>query len=228
MPTEIQVIDLNKMEYREAFAIQEMIFRGIDENRYPDTIIFQQNDPVITLGRSTDVKNLLKSENQLRELGIGLEIVDRGGDITYHGPGQLVISVLIHIRNYGMSVHQYLRNLEEAVIRTLDFYHIQGTRIDGRSGVWVENEKIAATGINVTHGITRHGIAINVHPDLSHSSTIIPCGISDGGVTSFEKLGVTHRDTQDVKNRFIQEFNQIFNTVVVTPVWKKGDMTNQD
>ncbi|PKM48333.1 MAG: lipoyl(octanoyl) transferase, partial [Firmicutes bacterium HGW-Firmicutes-6] len=119
MPTEIQVIDLNKMEYRKAFAIQEMIFRGVDENRYPDTIIFQQNDPVITLGRSTDVKNLLKSENQLREMGIGLEIVDRGGDITYHGPGQLVISVLIHIRNYGMSVHQYLRNLEEAVIRTL-------------------------------------------------------------------------------------------------------------
>jgi lipoyl(octanoyl) transferase len=227
MLSEIQVIDLKQMEYRKAFAIQETIFRGCDEKRYPDTIIFQQNDPVITLGRSSDLKNLLKSKEQLYDLGIQVEFVDRGGDISYHGPGQLVISVLIHIRNYSMSVHQYLRNLEEVVIRTLDFYGIQGQRIEGLSGVWVENEKIAATGIGVTHGITRHGIAININPDLTHFSTIVPCGISDGGVTSFEKLGVIDIDIEDIKDRFLQQFNQIFNTVIVSPVWKEGEMNNE-
>lgn len=227
MPSDIQVIDLRLMEYRKAFAIQEMIYRGCDEKRYPDTIIFQQNFPVITLGRSSDFVNLLKSEKELQKIGIQVEYVDRGGDITYHGPGQLVISVLIHIRNYAMSVHQYLRNLEEAVIRTLDFYHIYGTRIEGKSGVWVGNEKIAATGIGVTHGITRHGIAININPDLTHFTYIVPCGISDGGVTSFEKLGVDVKDFEEIKSQFLQEFNRIFNTVVVTPVWKEGEMTDE-
>jgi lipoyl(octanoyl) transferase len=227
MPSDIQVIDLKRMKYSQAFAIQEMIYRGCDEKRYPDTIIFQQNYPVITLGRSSDFANLLKSEEELQELGIQLEIVDRGGDSTYHGPGQLVVSVLIHIRNYAMSVHQYLRNLEEVVIRTLDVYHIQGLRIEGRSGVWVDNEKIAATGISVTHGITRHGIAININPDLSHFSYIVPCGISDGGVTSFEKLGVDVKDVEEVKSQFILQFNKIFDTVVVAPVWKEGEITNE-
>lgn len=227
MPSEIQVIDLRRMEYRRAFAIQEMIFRGCDGKKYPDTIIFQQNDPVITLGRSSELKNLLRSEEQLLNLGIGIEYVDRGGDISYHGPGQLVISVLIHIRSYAMNVHQYLRNLEETVIRTLNHYGIQGKRMEGKSGVWVENEKIAATGIGVTHGITRHGIAININPDLTHFSYIVPCGISDGGVTSFEKLGVKDVNIEDIKNRFLLEFNQIFDTVIIAPVWKEGEMTNE-
>ncbi len=227
MSSDIQVIDLKHMDYRQAFTIQEKIYQGCDEKRYPDTIIFQQNDPVITLGRSSDVTHLLKSVEQLQNLGIQVVVVDRGGDITYHGPGQLVISVLIHIRNYSMNVHQYLRNLEEAVIRTLDFYGIQGRRMEGKSGVWVGNEKIAATGIGVTHGITRHGIAINIDPDMKHFTYIVPCGISDGGVTSFKKLGVEIKDINEIKNLFIQEFNKIFNTAVVAPVWKEGDNSNE-
>lgn len=223
MPIDIQVIDLKEMEYRQAFAIQEEIVRGCDEKIYPDTIIFQQNHPVITLGRSSDWSNLLKSEEELRKLGIDVVLVDRGGDITYHGPGQLVISVLIHIRDYSMGVHQYLRNLEQAVINTLHFYGVKGERLQGRSGVWVNNEKIAATGIGVTHGITRHGIAINVEPDLTHFSYIIPCGISEYGVTSLEKLGIKDRNVETIKKRFLEEFNKIFNTAVVAPVWKEGD-----
>jgi lipoyl(octanoyl) transferase len=227
MPSDIQVIDLKLMDYRHAFVIQEMIYRGCDKQRYPDTIIFQQNDPVVTMGRSSDVTHLLKSVEQLRDLGIQVVDVDRGGDITYHGPGQLVISVLIHIRNYSMNVHQYLRNLEETVIRTLDHYDIQGHRMEGKSGVWVGNEKIAATGIGVTHGITRHGIAINIDPDLTHFSYIVPCGINDGGVTSFKKLGVEIKDIDEIKDLFIQEFNKIFNTAVIAPVWKEGDISDE-
>lgn len=223
MPINIQIIDLKPMDYRQAFAIQETIYQGCDENRYPDSIIFQQNAPVITMGRSSDMTHLLKSEEELRKLGIKIEIVDRGGDITYHGPGQLVISVLIHIRVYSMTVHQYLRNLEEIVISVLSFYGIRGQRIEGKSGVWVDNEKIAAIGIGVTHGITRHGIAINIDPDLTHFTYIVPCGIHDGGVTSLKKLGVEVSNIDEIKNFFIQEFNKIFNTAVVEPVWKEGE-----
>jgi lipoyl(octanoyl) transferase len=223
MPLDIQVIDLNKMNYRQAFAIQEVIYRGCDENRYPDTILFQENDPVFTLGRGSDLSHLLRSEDELKKLGIIVEKVDRGGDITYHGPGQLVISVLIHIRKYSLTVHQYLRNLEETVIRTLAYYGVKGERIEGKSGVWVNQEKIAATGIGVTHGITRHGIAINIDPDLTHFSYIVPCGITDGGVTSLKKLGVDIRDMAEIKECFITEFNKIFDTASVAPVWKEGD-----
>lgn len=221
MPFDIQVIDLKMMDYRKAFAIQEEIYRGCDKRIYPDTIIFQQNHPVITMGRSSAQTNLLKSEEELRILGIEVLSVDRGGDITYHGPGQLVISVLIHIRDYSLSVHQYLRNLEEAVIRTLHLYGVKGERLEGKSGVWVGNEKIAATGIGVTHGITRHGIAINIEPDMTHFSYIIPCGIDDGGVTSLERLGIKSRNIEIVKKLFLEEFNRIFNTAIVEPVWKE-------
>jgi lipoyl(octanoyl) transferase len=223
MPIDIQVIDLKEMDYRQAFAIQEEIVRGCDEKIYPDTIIFQQNHPVITLGRSSDLSNLLKSEAELRNLGIDVVMVDRGGDITYHGPGQLVISVLIHIRDYSLGVHQYLRNLEQAVINTLHFYGVNGERVQGKSGVWVNSEKIAATGIGVTHGITRHGIAINIEPDLTHFSYIIPCGISEYGVTSLEKLEISDRNVVTIKKRFVDEFCKIFDTAVVAPVWKEGD-----
>lgn len=223
MPIAIQIIDLKRIDYRQAFTIQEIIHQGCDENRYPDSIIFQENDPVLTMGRSSDINHLLKNEEELRKLGINVEIVDRGGDITYHGPGQLVISVLIHIRKYSMTVHQFLRNLEEVIMSVLEFYGIEGQRIDGKSGVWVNNEKIAAIGIGVTHGITRHGVAINIDPDLSHFDYIVPCGIHDGGVTSLKKLGIEINDFNDVKNLFVQKFNKVFDTAVVEPVWKEGE-----
>ena len=224
MPTDIQIIDLKRMDYRQAFNIQEMIYQGCDENRFPDSIIFQENDPVFTMGRSSDITHLLKSAEELQKLGIQIEFVDRGGDITYHGHGQLVISVLIHIRSYALTVHQYLRNLEEIVMGILAFYGIQGQQIEGKSGVWVNNEKIAAIGIGVTHGITRHGIAINIDPNLSHFTYIVPCGIHDGGVTSLKKLGVEVSNIDEIKNLFIQEFNKIFNTAVVEPYGRKESL----
>lgn len=228
MPPDIQVIDLKHMGYRQAFAIQEMIYRKCDENLCPDTIIFQENDPVITLGRGSDLSHLLTDKETLRQLGIEVVSVDRGGDITYHGPGQLVVSILIHIRKYSVTVHQYLRNLEEIVIRILAQFGISAGRIEGKSGVWVDNKKVAATGISVTHGITRHGIAINVHPDLTHFDHIIPCGIRDKEVTSLKALGIEHADTDEIKRLFIREFNDIFNTVITQPIEIKGDITYEN
>ncbi len=228
MPNPIQIIDLNRIGYKAASAVLETIYQRCDQDLYPDTIIFQENDPIITLGRGSDLSNLLKSEEELREMGIEVAEVDRGGDITYHGPGQLVISVMIHIRRYSLTVHQYLRNLEEVVIRILAGYGIDAERIEGKSGVWVNEKKIAATGIAVTHGITRHGIAINIEPDLAHYDTIIPCGISDKGVTSLKELNVSTWDMEDIKRKFIRMFNEIFDTVTVEPCFKEGDINHEN
>lgn len=212
MASIIQILDLGRMDYRKAYAIQEKIHHECYELKIPDTIIFQENDPIFTLGRNSSVDHLLRSKVELNELGIDIETVDRGGDITYHGPGQLVISPILHIKDYSLSVHQYLRNLEETVIRLLRKYHIDGQRIAGMSGVWVGSEKIAAVGIAVQHGITRHGISINVSPDLLHFSYIIPCGILDKGVTSFQKLGIMISDQAQFKLDYLAEFNAVFNT----------------
>jgi lipoyl(octanoyl) transferase len=208
----IQTLDLGRMDYRKAYVIQEKIHQECYEQSIPDTIIFQENDPIFTLGRNSSDDHLLRSKVELNELGIDIVTVDRGGDITYHGPGQLVISPIIHIKDHSLSVHQYLRNLEETVIRLLRKYHIDGQRIAGMSGVWVGSEKIAAVGIAVQHGITRHGISINISPDLKHFSYIIPCGILDKGVTSFEKLGIMITDQEQFKLDYLDEFNTVFNT----------------
>lgn len=212
MTSIIQYLDLGRMDYRKAYAIQEKIHQDRYENRIQDTILFQENNPIFTLGRNSSDDHLQRSIEELKELGIDIEYVDRGGDITYHGPGQLVISPILRLQDYSLSVHQYLRNLEETVIRLLQKYHIDGQRIAGLSGVWVDQEKIAAVGIAIQHGITRHGVSINVCPDLTHFSYIIPCGIRDKGVTSFEKLGVTINDLDQFKVDYLTEFNTVFHT----------------
>ncbi len=214
MTSVIQFLDLGRMDYRSAYAIQEKIHLDCYENRTHDTILFQENDPIFTLGRNASDTHLLRTIDELKELGIDIEYVDRGGDITYHGPGQLVISPILHLKEYSISVHQYLRNLEETVIRLLRMYHIDGQRIVGSSGVWVGSEKIAAVGIAIQHGITRHGISINVCPDLTHFSYIIPCGIQDRGVTSLKKLGVSITDLEQFKLDYLAEFNTIFDTEI--------------
>jgi lipoyl(octanoyl) transferase len=212
MTSIIQCLDLGRMDYREAYAIQEEIHQACYENRIQDTILFQENNPIFTLGRNSRDDHLLRTKEELSLLGIDVQQVDRGGDITYHGPGQLVISPILHLKDYSISVHQYLRNLEETVIRLLQKHAIDGQRIAGSSGVWVNQEKIAAVGIAIQHGITRHGVSINVCPDMTHFSYIVPCGIFDKGVTSLEKLGVKIEDMHQFKADYLEEFNAVFHT----------------
>ena len=212
MTSIVHCLDLGRMDYREAYAIQEDIHQACYENRIQDTILFQENNPIFTLGRNSHVDHLLRTKEELSQLGIDVEQVDRGGDITYHGPGQLVISPILHLKDYSISVHQYLRNLEETVIRLLHKHNIDGQRIAGSSGVWVGQEKIAAVGIAIQHGITRHGVSINVCPDMTHFSYIIPCGIRDKGVTSLKKLGVKIEDMNQFKADYLEEFNAVFHT----------------
>lgn len=213
MTSTVQYLDLNRINYQKAYEIQEKIHNACYRNLMPDTIIIQENDPIFTLGRNAKEEHLLLTIDALKQKGIDVEYVDRGGDITYHGPGQLVISPILHLKNYTSGIHQYVRYLEETIIRLIGRYDIIGERIEGASGVWVGREKIAAVGIAIQHGITRHGIAININPSFEHFGYIIPCGIRDKGVTSLEKLGVKTTDISIFKSQFVEEFNQVFNTV---------------
>jgi len=211
-------IDLGLTSYEKAFDIQEKLHQGCVDGTLEDTLLFQENYPIITLGRGSHEKNLLHTPKELNSMGIGITSVSRGGDISYHGNGQLIISPILHFDRYVKGAHQYVRCLEQIVINLLHAYCIPGKRIKGRSGVWVLDpqtgldKKIAALGIAVSHGVTLHGMSINVNPDLSHFSLIIPCGIEDLGVTSMKEYGVVPPPLTEVRNAFITAFNDMFGT----------------
>lgn len=219
MKIEIAWCDLGRISYDKAIVIQERIHQSRASNIGPDTLLFQENDPVVTLGRGAHDENLLYSEEELAFMGITISPVSRGGDISYHGPGQLVVSPVIRFTDYVPNAHFYIRCLEQVIIDMLATWNIDGKRIKGFSGVWVtdpftgEDQKIAALGIAISHGIACHGISINVNPNLSHFSVIIPCGISDRGVTSIEALGVEPPALQVVRDCFITAFDNMFGTL---------------
>ena len=146
----------------------------------------------------------------MRALGIEVYEIERGGDVTYHGPGQLTGYPIINLQNFRKDVHWYLRQLEEVIIRVLMEYGITGERIDGYTGVWVGDEKIAAIGISVRRWITFHGFAFNIHPDMSHFQMITPCGITDKGVTSLEKLLGHSVDIDKIADSIASVFAEVF------------------
>jgi lipoyl(octanoyl) transferase len=208
-------IDLGRIAYRPAFAFQEKLHAQRLAGTTGDVILFQENDPVITMGRTGGNDNVLVTEAELQRRGIEVVEVNRGGDVTYHGPGQLVVSPIIRLHDRLDSIRRYLRQLEAVVINLLANYGIAGDRIEGESGVWVGNDKIAAVGIAIRNGITLHGTAINIHPDLSHFSLIVPCGLGHRGVTSLHELGVTHSSLPQVRNDFLSAFSAVFEAPVV-------------
>lgn len=177
----------------------------------PDVLMLLEHFPVITLGRSADKKNLLVNSGFLEEKGIDIHETDRGGDITFHGPGQLVGYPLLALRPGERDVRNYMKNLEESLIRLLHTYGIPGSRDSKYTGVWTEHGKIAAMGVHISRWITRHGFALNVNTDLSFFDLIVPCGISGRGVTSMQKLLTRRSDIQTVAERYSQEFKGIFN-----------------
>ncbi|PKM59328.1 MAG: lipoyl(octanoyl) transferase [Firmicutes bacterium HGW-Firmicutes-4] len=211
-------IDLGLISYEDAFVFQEQLHDKCVAETWPDTLLFQENHPIITLGRGTHEKNLLLTAAELLELGIALTAVSRGGDISYHGNGQFIVSPILHFDQYVKGAHQYVRCLEQVVINLLAHYQLKGKRIKGRSGVWVtepgtgEDKKISALGIAVSHGVTLHGMSINVNPNLEHFKAIIPCGIEDKGVTSMEVCGCPPVALSDLRDQFILAFDEMFGT----------------
>ncbi len=210
MRDRIQWLDAGYIGYDQALGIQLKLHEACWQERRGDAILFQESPPVITLGKSSHRENLLWTTAELDAAGIDVREVGRGGDITYHGPGQLIISPILHFRRFASTALEYLRMLEETVIRLLNGYGVKAGRIGGKTGVWVGENKIAAVGVAVSHSVTMHGIAINVCPDMDHFSAIIPCGLQGMGVTSLEALGCGKPPLSDVRDRWLKAFENIF------------------
>lgn len=198
----MNILDLGICEYERAFEIQLEIVEKVQSGRIADTLILVEHPPVVTLGRNALPQNVLLSERQMKSQGISLCKTNRGGDVTYHGPGQLVGYPIFHLKErHGGSIRGFVNNLEEVFIRVLkEAWGIDAKRDDCNAGVWVRDEKIVALGLAVKRGVTMHGFAFNVQPDLSHYQGIIPCGLADRGVTSLNKLTGDTYDMQKIKD----------------------------
>ncbi len=221
--------DLGTMDYKECWDLQEKLFSEngdlkLRRRKYPeeeiadttDYLFFVEHPHVYTLGKSGDISNLLLSEEELKKVGASFYPINRGGDITYHGPGQIVGYPIFDLEHYFTDIHKFLRYLEEAIIRTLAHYSITAGRIDGLTGVWIDESdpakarKIAALGVKCSRWITMHGFAFNVNTDLSYFKNIIPCGIDDKDVTSMERELGRRFDMEEVKSRLLLEIRQLF------------------
>lgn len=195
------VVDLGRMEYGAAMDWQRRVHDAVRDGIIPDTLLLVEHDPVFTVGRHAmgSHANVLWSDEQRRERGVALYDVDRGGDATYHGPGQQVGYPILHLERHGHDLLAYLRDLEQAFINLLADYDLAGGRIPPHTGVWVGTEKVVAIGVKASQRVTSHGFAFNIDPNLSHFEGIIPCGIADKGVTSLARLTGRHYTLDDLR-----------------------------
>lgn len=186
----IEVRRLGVVPYAEALAMQRALVEERRADRIPDLLLLLQHPPVITLGVKGDGgrMNIVATPEHLAHLGIEVSETGRGGDVTYHGPGQVVGYPILDLRPDRCDVHRYVRDVEEVMIRVCAGYGVIADRIKGKTGAWIGQEKIGAIGVRISRWITSHGFAFNVSTDLEHFRLIVPCGISDGGVTSLEKV----------------------------------------
>jgi lipoyl(octanoyl) transferase len=187
---ELEVRHLGLISYAEGLALQQQLVEERKAGRIPDQLLLLEHSPVITLGVRArhDRSHVLASPEALEARGVELFETGRGGDVTYHGPGQLVGYPILDLRPDRCDVHRYVRDIEEALIRTAAAFGVEAGRSPGLTGVWVGNEKLAAIGVRIARWITSHGFAFNVTTALDHFDLIVPCGISDKGVTSLQKL----------------------------------------
>jgi lipoyl(octanoyl) transferase len=202
---------LGVVAYAEALELQKALVEDRRAGRIPDLLLLLQHPPVITLGvRRTSRTNIVASEARLAELGVEISESGRGGDVTYHGPGQLVGYPILDLRPDRCDVHRYVRDLEALMIRVCADYGIVAKRIEGLTGTWIGDRKIGAIGVRISRWITSHGFAFNVNTDLSHFQLIVPCGIADCGVTSLAQLTGREQSIAAVEDRFIDRFAEVF------------------
>jgi lipoyl(octanoyl) transferase len=212
----LELIDAGITDYHKAWEFQKKIFNQVVNDRSENYLILTEHNPVITIGKTGSFKNLLTEPAHLKSRGIKIIEIDRGGDITFHGPGQIVGYPILDLFQFKKDIHWYLRNLEEVIIQTLRDFNIEGGRIPDFTGVWVKKKKICAIGVKVTRWVTMHGFALNVSTNLDYFNHIIPCGISDHGVTSiFDQIG-NISDQKDVIKSLYHNFAEVFDIQQVT------------
>jgi lipoyl(octanoyl) transferase len=214
----LEVARLGRVPYAEGLRLQEDRAAAVKAGIRPEALFLLEHDPVLTLGRNAHRENITASGEALAALGIEIHECGRGGDVTYHGPGQLVGYPIVDLAPDRKDVGKYVRNLEEAILRTLADCGVAGERAPGLTGVWVGNEKIAAIGVRISRWVTTHGFALNVTTNLDHFGTIVPCGIRGRGVTSLERLLPSAPSLVEVGERFAGHFGAIFERRLV---WKE-------
>ncbi len=227
MNKQVAIRDLGLKDYKETWDVQEVLFQEILDikigNRRtgtniqtPNHLLFVEHPHVYTLGKSGDMENLLVQTDDLAKKGATFYKINRGGDITYHGPGQIVGYPILDLDNFFTDIHKYLRFLEEMVIRTLADYGLQGERSEGETGVWLDvgtslARKICAMGVRASRWVTMHGFALNVNTDLGYFDHMIPCGIKDKAVTSLNvELGMPNVPMHAVQDKLIKHFLALF------------------
>ncbi|HSE98176.1 MAG TPA: lipoyl(octanoyl) transferase LipB [Blastocatellia bacterium] len=201
---------LGRIVYGEALKVQEEAVNRLKGGEGIEHLFLLEHPHVFTLGRGADKSNILASAAQLEEKSVEIHETGRGGDVTYHGPGQLVGYPIVNLRPDRMDVHRYVRDLEEVLIRSIADFGIKGERITGLTGVWVGSEKIAAIGVRIARWITSHGFALNVNTDLDYFRMIVPCGIADKGVTSISRLVGKEVDLREVASSLALRFSEVF------------------
>lgn len=213
---DLNVFYLGTVPYGKALEIQELLLEKKINKEIPDSLILLEHPHTFTIGRSGSSENLLVNENYLNQNGIELVRISRGGDITYHGPGQLVGYPIFDLNNHKKDIHKFLRDLEETIILCLDTFGIQGRRIDKLTGVWVKRSKIASIGVGIKRWTTYHGFALNVNTDLGLFDMINPCGMKQVQMTSIkdwvgEKSDI---DMNKVRDRITEAFGDVFSITV--------------
>lgn len=203
--------DLGFIDYKDAWDLQKSIHQYRAENKIDDIFFLLEHPHTYTLGKTADKKNLVGDKKYLDENNISVYDIDRGGDITYHGPGQIVGYPIINLTNWKQDTHKYLRSIEEIIIRVCNEYGLDAKRIEKLTGVWIDDRKICAIGIKVSRWITMHGFAFNINTDLNLFNGIIPCGISDKQVTSLSKELNREIILTQVKEKIIHHFMNEFN-----------------
>lgn len=203
-------LNLGVEPYDRALDLQRRLVAARREGRIEDVFILLEHPPVITLGRRGDESNIVASRELLARLGIEVHRVERGGDVTYHGPGQLLGYPILDLRGHRQDVGWYMHSLEEVLIRALADFGIEAGRQGERIGVWIGDKNIAALGARIEEWITYHGFALNVSPDLSHFDLIIPCGYKGIGVTSMEEVLGEAPEMREVRRSVAQRFSEVF------------------
>ena len=202
MKNKINILDLGRMDYKSSWEFQKNLHKDVLNGNKPDTLILVEHEPVFTLGKNANKDNLLERSN------VKVFNVERGGDITFHGPGQLVGYPILDLNNYKKNISWFMRTLEQILIECLNTFDIDAHQKKGLTGVWVNDEKIGAQGVKISRWVTMHGFSLNINTDLSFFEMIVPCGITDCKVTSMKKLLGATQNIQDVKFQIVKAFNE--------------------
>jgi lipoyl(octanoyl) transferase len=212
VPGEIQIRRLGRVAYGDALDLQKRLVEQRKAGEIPDQLLLLEHPPIITLGVKTrdDRSHVVATPETLDHEGVEVFVSGRGGDVTYHGPGQLVGYPILDLRPDRCDVHRYVRDLEEVLIRAVAGFGIDSHRLPGLTGTWVGDEKLAAIGVRIARWVTSHGFALNVSTNLEHFGLIVPCGIADKGVTSLDKLSGRPIAMNDVEHAVVEAFSLVF------------------